>query len=155
MTGKLNTQCNIGTASVKIVEPNRCTMRNMSGCEWSDITGIQRLDDVNPPRADRAGTGRATMTCVCKTNYVPIADPNQNPLVNPLEPIEYCPLHANAGKMLEALKDVFRLMDEGWLVRNTAHDHEEDFHQKACHFLARIKAIHEALALAATQKDKP
>jgi len=43
--------------------------------------------------------------CGCKVIYIPVG-PGAQPIVNPLEAIDFCPLHRAAPAMLEALKEI-------------------------------------------------
>ena len=58
---------------------------------------------------------------------------------SPSEHAENSRLIAAAPELLEALKDVFALMDEGFLVRNIQGDHEADWAVKALPNIARLK----------------
>ena len=48
--------------------------------------------------------------------------------------------------MLAALTDVFALMDEGWLVRNTSEDDESSFAMRNLAFVRRLAKAHAAIA---------
>ena len=54
-------------------------------------------------------------------------------------------------ELLAGCKDLFALMEENQLVRNTASDHLPDFTTKAAAFAMRISKAHQAIAKA--EKD--
>lgn len=57
-------------------------------------------------------------------------------------------LIAAAPDMLAALQDVFALMDEGWLVRNTSEDHKPSFAMRQLSFVQRLAKANAAIAKA-------
>lgn len=57
-------------------------------------------------------------------------------------------LIAAAPEMYEALIDVFAMIDEGYLVRNTSGDAETGWAMKQLPFIMRLQVAHAALAKA-------
>lgn len=57
-------------------------------------------------------------------------------------------LEAAAPELLAALKDVFALIEEGALVRNTENDASPEFHSSALRFTLRLSKAHQAIAKA-------
>lgn len=55
-------------------------------------------------------------------------------------------LLAENKRLREALKDMFALMDEGLLVRDTTADPDPDWALRHLKFLQRLKKAHDALA---------
>jgi hypothetical protein len=49
-------------------------------------------------------------------------------------------------ELAEALRDVFALLDEGWLVRDTSHDHREGFAIRVMPLVQRLSKARAALA---------
>lgn len=54
-------------------------------------------------------------------------------------------------RLKAALTDVFALMDEGFLVRNIANDHESDWAIKTVRYMKRLSDAHRALEPAPQQ----
>ena len=57
-------------------------------------------------------------------------------------------LIAAAPDLLEALKDIFALMDEGILVRDISNDHKPDWSIKALKLTQILKTAYDAIAKA-------
>ena len=57
------------------------------------------------------------------------------------------------NELLAACKDIFALMDEGFLVRSTADDHEPDWAIKNVPFVMRLNQIR--VAITAAEKINP
>ena len=53
---------------------------------------------------------------------------------------------ARETRLREALKDLFALMDEGWLGRDTRFDHEPGWGLRQMPYVERLKNAHDALA---------
>lgn len=51
-----------------------------------------------------------------------------------------------AERLAAALKDIFALMDEGWLGRDTSKDHEPGWAMKQIEPIQRLKKAHDTLA---------
>lgn len=79
--------------------------------------------------------------CGCMVELKPHS-PFQNPT------IIYCPLHAAAPAMLEALTDIFAMIETGELVRNLNKDGDGDWTVKMIAFVERLQKAQQALLLA-------
>lgn len=62
-------------------------------------------------------------------------------------------LIAAAPDLLEALKDVFALMEEGVLVRDISHDGSPDYGIRMMGLVSRLKKAHDAVAKAEDRSD--
>jgi hypothetical protein len=62
--------------------------------------------------------------------------------------VEWCNLHASAANLLEALEDIFALMDENKLVRNTSSDHLDSFATESVKFVMRLSKAQKAIEAA-------
>lgn len=67
--------------------------------------------------------------------------------------IDFCPLHAAAGEMLEVLKSLSHEMDEGRLCRNISADHEPDWAIKQMPLVATLGRMVGVIAKAEGKND--
>jgi hypothetical protein len=62
--------------------------------------------------------------------------------------IERCPLHEAAPKLLEALKLVWEMFDDGRIVRNIKNDGKPDWALRMLTFTKELQVIEAAIAQA-------
>ena len=68
--------------------------------------------------------------------------------------IYYCPLHATAGGLLEALKNIWGLVEDNTLVRNISRDNEKNYYLeqglRIVHVLGKVQ-----VAIAKAEEGTP
>lgn len=62
-----------------------------------------------------------------------------------------CPLHKNASELLAAAKGVWKLLEDGMLVRQTNKDHEPDWAIKQIPIVRALSKLEQAI----TEAEKP
>jgi len=83
-------------------------------------------------------------SCGCKVIYIPVGLGAQ-PIVNPLDAIDFCPLHRAAPAMLEALTDIFAMIQSGELVRDIKKDGQSDWELMMTRFVGKLQKAGQAL----------
>jgi len=58
---------------------------------------------------------------------------------------ESCPLHKNATQLLAAAKGVWKLLEDGALVRDISKDHEDGWAMKQIPIVRILSALDEAI----------
>jgi len=80
--------------------------------------------------------------------YIPV-DLGAQPIVNlwnlPLDTIDFCPLHRAAPAMLEALTDIFAMIQNGELVRDIKKDGQSDWELMMMRFVSKLQKAEQAL----------